>query len=113
MMGVTGIKPDIIAKRKLLHAGPRPESLRKSPALWSEMHVPVEVKKTSGTGRQAMRQLIAYIREMFRDQPDRRFVIGLTISRLQFISVWALDRTGGVGTDLIDMHKACFVHLLL
>jgi hypothetical protein len=111
-VGTTPTKPDIIATRNLPHAGPRPSHLKESPALWSEVHVSVTMKKATEAGRQAMRRSIEYTWEMFRDQPDRRFVIGLVISRRRYISIWVFDRTGGVGTELIDMHKACLLHLL-
>jgi hypothetical protein len=71
------------------------------------VHVPTELKRTSSDDDwlDAVKQLLTYIRQVLREQLDRRYTIGLALC-LDQLSVWLCDRTGVVGTETcIDIHK--------
>jgi len=53
----------------------------------------------------ALWQLCAYIKQAFREQLDRRFIIGFTLC-LDQLNIYLFDRSGVIGTqDSIDIHK--------
>ena len=63
------------------------------------VHVAVEIKPENGhkAVSEAVLQLCAYLRQIFREQPDRRFVLGLVFGYPD-LSVWLSDRSGLLGT---------------
>ncbi|KAH9946460.1 hypothetical protein B0H21DRAFT_416163 [Amylocystis lapponica] len=53
----------------------------------------------------AVQQLYVYMRQVFREQLDRRFVFGLAFCATE-LSVWFCDRSGLIGTETtFDIHK--------
>jgi hypothetical protein len=70
---------------------------------WSKIHIPIEFKKRNSI-TPALPQLIAYCRGTLREQPNRRFVYGLTVSG-PYVQVWLFDRSGALGSEPIDIHK--------
>ncbi|GJJ05840.1 hypothetical protein Clacol_000027 [Clathrus columnatus] len=82
-------------------------SVGKEPKIWwRQMVLAVEVKKVDDKlYLGAFPQLCGYIRQMFRQQLDRRFAFGITISFNQ-IALWLCDRSGGMGMcKPYDIHK--------
>jgi hypothetical protein len=82
---------------------------------WLRVHVPVEIK----TGREdkdilgAVSQLCGYLRQVLREQMDRRFALGLAFCGT-LLSVWLCDRSGLLGTvRSIDVHKVSPLYLCL
>ncbi|KAH9939168.1 hypothetical protein B0H21DRAFT_825261 [Amylocystis lapponica] len=76
-------------------------------AWWHRVHVPVEIKLGKGEKDilSAVQQLCAYMRQVFREQLDRRFVFGLAFCATE-LSVWFCDRSGLIGTETaFDIHK--------
>jgi len=71
----------------------------------------VEIKKieTEAEVNSALLQLCGYTRQIFREQLDRRFVIGLTLCFDQ-LRVYLFDRSGVMGTaKAIDIHQVCLI----
>jgi hypothetical protein len=77
---------------------------------WCNICIPVEVKKAND-GFPALPQLVGYARECLREQPNRRFIYGLTLCNT-FIQVWLFDRSGARGSEQIDVHKVSILSLL-
>lgn len=78
-----------------------------SQAWWHRIHVPVEIKlgKKEDDVLAALQQLCAYMRQVFREQLDRRFVLGLAFCETN-LSVWLCDRSGLLGTEtMFNIHK--------
>ncbi|GJJ10631.1 hypothetical protein Clacol_004858 [Clathrus columnatus] len=74
---------------------------------WRQMIAVVEVKRQDGDQLYlgAFPQLCNYVRQIFRQQLDRRFVLGITIS-FNNISMWLCDRSGGMGMSKpYDIHE--------
>lgn len=66
------------------------------------MHIAVEVKHSRSEKNimEATKQLCGYLRQMLREQLDRRFALGFTLCYDQIL-VWLADRSG-----LFGMNKA-------
>ena len=67
----------------------------------------MEVKAKSNASEliNAMNQNSRYMRYMFKEQLDRRFVVGLTLCRNDLM-VFLCDRSGFLGTKtVINIHK--------
>ncbi|KAF7965965.1 hypothetical protein HWV62_40730 [Athelia sp. TMB] len=71
---------------------------------WPHILVPGEVKKRNDEDAAAL-QLIKYMRQIFRECIDRRFVFGLTLARSK-MAVYLADRSGVIGSEHFDIHKA-------
>lgn len=54
-------------------------------------------------------QLFHCVRQMYKEQPDRRFIFGFTFEFV-FLTVWYFDRTGVLGSERINVHKVSFPH---
>ncbi|GJJ10689.1 hypothetical protein Clacol_004916 [Clathrus columnatus] len=62
-------------------------------------------RKIQGTLFESKSGLCDYMRQIFRQQLDRRFVLGITIS-FNNISMWLFDRSGGMGmSEPYNIHK--------
>ena len=75
---------------------------------WTQIHTIVEVKpkrpQKVGELHETIVQLCSYIRQVFREQFDRRFVIALLFCG-DGLTLWYCDRVGLVGTiDPINIH---------
>jgi hypothetical protein len=74
---------------------------------WLRVHIPVEIKtkKDDKDVLDAVKQLCGYLRQILREQMDRRFALGLTFCGTD-LSVWLCDRSGLLGTRTpINVHK--------
>ena len=73
---------------------------------WLQIIAAVEMKRTdSQNWLSIVKQLFGYLRRVLREQLDRRFVFGLTLSP-ETMTVWLHDRSGVIGTKIaIDIHK--------
>ncbi|TFY75296.1 hypothetical protein EWM64_g8715, partial [Hericium alpestre] len=49
-------------------------------------------------------QLLRYLRQTLREQPDRRFIYGMVFSKIN-LTLWHADRTGALASQLINIHK--------
>lgn len=52
-------------------------------------------------------QLACYVRQIFMEQPDRRFVLGFTLTGC-LLTTWYFDRSGILGSVPINVHEVCF-----
>ena len=75
---------------------------------WLQIIAAVEMKPTDPKNWESVvKQLIGYLRQILREQLDRRFVFGLTLGP-DMMTVWMHDRLGVVGTKTaINIHKVC------
>jgi hypothetical protein len=107
------LQPDIVGvlgfpKAASPEAGVRPKSERKPrgskplKAPWRRVHVPMEVKRENVQWAAAL-QLFKYIRQVFHESFDRRFVFGVVLARSN-ITVYLADRSGILGSENFDMH---------
>ncbi|KAF7970572.1 hypothetical protein HWV62_23679 [Athelia sp. TMB] len=71
---------------------------------WPHILVPGEVKKRNDEDAAAL-QLIKYMRQIFRECIDRRFVFGLTLAGSK-MAVYLADRSGVLGSEHFDIHQA-------
>ncbi|TFY78658.1 hypothetical protein EWM64_g5356 [Hericium alpestre] len=70
---------------------------------WRIIHTLIEVKKKAEALPAAM-QLLRYLRQTLREQPDRRFIYGMVFSKIN-LTLWHADRTGALASQLINIHK--------
>ena len=75
-----------------------------------QIHTVVEIKRArpndSAEFDATIVQLCSYIRQLFREQFDRRFVIAMLLCGEE-LTLWFCDRVGLVGTiEPINIHKA-------
>jgi hypothetical protein len=79
-------------------------------AFWCSVAVAVEVKPDNFTDysrkeiQATIVQLAGYMRQMLREQHDRRFVFGLILFHDR-LSVWYCDRSG-----LLGMENPIYIH---
>ncbi|PKB97414.1 hypothetical protein RhiirA5_433202 [Rhizophagus irregularis] len=72
---------------------------------WSDIHVVGEIKRTDKNDNvNTDLELAGYVREIFGNQPTRRFVFGFTICGAS-IRIWLFDRSGGIGSHAFSIHK--------
>lgn len=71
-------------------------------APWRRILAPVAASRKK-TPEAAALQLLKYIRQVFRECPDRRFVIGLTFV-YDLVSVYLADRSGVLGSEAFNPH---------
>ena len=76
---------------------------------WPQIQTVIEVKRDP-PGLDLARtvlQLCSYLRQMFRQQLDRRFLVGLTLCGTN-MHVWHCDRSGLLGTNKsFDINEVC------
>lgn len=75
-------------------------------AWWLRVNVVVKIKPVEDQDILAhIYQLMGYLRQVLREQLDRRFVPGLLLSRTH-LAIWVADRSGVLGTHTsFDIHK--------
>ncbi|PFH46574.1 hypothetical protein AMATHDRAFT_7642 [Amanita thiersii Skay4041] len=75
---------------------------------WQQIHVLVEIKRKQPSKKKLQKhilQLCCYMRQMFQEQLDRRFIISLLLCGDELF-LWLLDRTGLIGTQVsINIHE--------
>jgi hypothetical protein len=73
---------------------------------WSNVLVIGEHKQNPDEDRsiKTLVQLAGYAREVFRSQPERRFVPGFTICG-SVMRLWVFDRSGPYNSEKFDIHK--------
>ncbi|PKY44781.1 hypothetical protein RhiirA4_301210, partial [Rhizophagus irregularis] len=70
-----------------------------------DIHVVGEIKRTDKNDNvNTDLELAGYVREIFGNQPTRRFVFGFTICGAS-IRIWLFDRSGGIGSHAFSIHK--------
>ncbi|RDB19067.1 hypothetical protein Hypma_014321 [Hypsizygus marmoreus] len=75
------------------------EKLKTIVAWWLRVHVVVEIKPVEGKDiLEHIYQLMGYLRQVLREQVDRRFVPGMLLCKTE-LSVWLADRSGVLGTQ--------------
>ena len=75
-----------------------------------QIHTIVEIKRAGPNNAEEFHktivQLCCYIRQLFREQFDRRFVIAMLLCGEE-LTFWFCDRVGLVGTiEPINIHEA-------
>lgn len=73
---------------------------------WLRTRSAAEIKKSRKDFGDAIKQLATYLRQILREQHDRRFVFGFIFCG-HSLSVWYCDRSGLLGTRLFDIDKVC------
>ncbi|KAI9600185.1 hypothetical protein KEM48_000599 [Puccinia striiformis f. sp. tritici PST-130] len=63
--------------------------------------VPFELKKDKEEVNKAVICLGRYVCEVFKAQPTRRFVVGVTVFETS-IQIWQFDRSGAIGSEPFD-----------
>ncbi|RDB18915.1 hypothetical protein Hypma_014319 [Hypsizygus marmoreus] len=121
------IRPDVMSilglegesdKWETLIAGSKEEAerLKAIVAWWLRVHVVVEIKPAEGKDiLDHIYQLMGYLRQVLREQVDRRFVPGMLLCKTE-LSVWLADRSGVLGTETtFNIHKypKCFIQIIL
>ncbi|KAI0321259.1 hypothetical protein OF83DRAFT_359186 [Amylostereum chailletii] len=71
-------------------------------AWWRLVHTSLEVKKDNGDVPSIL-HTFKHGRQTLKEQPDRRFVFALIFTRSE-IRFWLLDRSGALGSELVDIH---------
>lgn len=106
--GMRSQKPPKAKKKAQKGLQKQPKEPRPPKAPWRYIQVPIEVKRES-SDRAASLQLFKYIRQIFHESWDRRFVFGIVLARSN-ITVYLADRSGILGSKTFDMHKVSKVH---
>ncbi|TFY70025.1 hypothetical protein EVG20_g2910 [Dentipellis fragilis] len=91
------MKPDIIASFSYASGSDR------SPVWWRSMQTLIEVKK-QGHALPAAAQLLRYLRQTLREQPDRRFMVGFVYSNCH-LTLWHVDRSGALASAPFNVHE--------
>ncbi|KAI0051942.1 hypothetical protein FA95DRAFT_107438 [Auriscalpium vulgare] len=91
---MSDMRPDIVATFKTTGTGR---------VWWRTVHIPLEVKQAN-TDALAAIQLLRYVRQALREQPDRRFMYGLVFAK-RTLTVWHVDRSGAMGSKVVDAHE--------
>ncbi|KAJ8071763.1 hypothetical protein OCU04_002079 [Sclerotinia nivalis] len=76
------------------------------PVNWSQILVPGELKSNPAEDnhQSTWLDLVKYVREVFRAQDTRRFVLGFTICG-SLMRLWRFDRLGGMASKSFDINK--------
>ncbi|KAI0056208.1 hypothetical protein BV25DRAFT_1832431 [Artomyces pyxidatus] len=98
------MKPDVVATFR----GARPGRV-----WWRSVYIPLEVKRPENPDPAAL-QLLRYVRQALREQPDCRFMYGLVFSKVN-LTVWHVDRSGSLASTSINVHEdpKKFIHVIL
>ena len=75
---------------------------------WARTVIPVEVKK-GASSLPSVVKLIHYVRQIYKEQVDRRFIIGITFAKY-LLTVWYFDRSGCLGSTIINVHKVRVIY---
>jgi len=67
--------------------------------------IPVELKKNKTDAKKGALCLSQYVGDVFKAQPTRRFVIGLTLCGTSW-QLWQFDRSGAIGSEIVDMQNS-------
>jgi Fungal protein kinase len=86
----------------------KPRELKPPKPPWRRVHVPMEVKRENVQWAAAL-QLFKYIRQVFHEFFDRRFVFGIVLARSN-VTVYLADRSGILGSENFDMHEVSEFH---
>jgi len=106
VLGFPKAAPADAEPRQISERKPRESTLPKAP--WRRIHVPMEVKRENVQWAAAL-QLFKYIRQVFHESFDRRFLFGIVLARSN-ITVYLADRSGILGSEIFDMHVvSCFI----
>ncbi|CAB4390562.1 unnamed protein product [Rhizophagus irregularis] len=99
-IGAVKRKPDIVLVNRNHVIQKRYEEV----VYWSNIHVIEEIKCTCQSNNISTDlELAGYVREIFGNQHNRRFVFGFTLCG-GFMRVWLFDRSGGISLNRIDIY---------
>ena len=101
VLGFSKAAPAEAESRQKSERKPRDSKFPKAP--WRRVHVPMEVKRENVQWAAAL-QLFKYIRQVFHESFDRRFVFGIVLARSN-ITVYLADRSGILGSETFDIHE--------
>ncbi|KAI0792047.1 hypothetical protein C8Q75DRAFT_805090 [Abortiporus biennis] len=75
------------------------------PVWWYRLALIIELKKVYPNEDQStLTQLLQYARQVFKEQPFRRFLFGCTF-HCTTMTFWYCDRAGALGSYMIDLHE--------
>jgi len=70
-----------------------------------------EIKPDETEKKETIIHLTTYMRQILREQHDRRFVFGMILFHNK-LSMWYCDRSGLIGTyDPINIHEVCMFYV--
>ncbi|KAF5374686.1 hypothetical protein D9615_008969 [Tricholomella constricta] len=106
VLNILGMEDDAAEWDSLLDGLEGDIKLQAVVAWWLRVNVVIEIKPLEEEDiLKHIHQLMGYLREILRQQLDRRFVPGLLFSR-KLLAVWVADRSGVFGTQTaFDIHK--------
>ena len=106
--GVVKRKPDIVVAAV---GGIYPPKL----SSWRQVLIATELKGPNQDNREkTWLSVLKYVREIFRSQDSRRFILGFTLSG-SIMRLWEFDRLGATSSEPFDIHEhgLFFVKVLL
>lgn len=87
-------------------------SRHRDPLSWNRVIIPGKVKKRGMFDYDVVQlQLARSVRQVYKEQPDRRFIFGFTFEFV-FLTIWYFDRTGVLGSERINVHEVRPVRFL-
>ncbi|KAI0058868.1 hypothetical protein BV25DRAFT_1829618 [Artomyces pyxidatus] len=104
---VADMKPDIVATFK------NASDTSDGPVWWRAVHIPLEVKRRADPDAAAL-QLLRYVRQALKEQPDRRFMYGLVFAKYN-LTVWHVDHSGALASTAFNVHlePKTFIRVIL
>ncbi|KAI0792062.1 hypothetical protein C8Q75DRAFT_890210 [Abortiporus biennis] len=99
----TNTRPDIIAE----YASTETEldDATAEEPWWYRIAIILELKKLSPEATPTLLQMLQYARQVFKEQPFRRFLFGFTFHRTG-MTFWHCDRAGTIGSEMVDIHQS-------
>lgn len=74
------------------------------PYAWNHVIIPGQFKQRNAPHTTVQAQLVHSVRQMYKEQPDRRFIFGFTFEFV-FLTVWYFDRSGILSSEHINVHE--------
>ncbi|KAL4245222.1 hypothetical protein ABKN59_010024 [Abortiporus biennis] len=99
----TNTRPDIIAEYASTETALE-EATAEEP-WWYRIAIILEVKKFGPAVIPTLLQMLQYARQVFKEQPFRRFLFGFTFHRTG-MTFWHCDRAGAIGSEMVDIHQS-------
>lgn len=104
--GTYKVAVDLVAQ--LEPVGPTtssPDSRHRDPPSWNRVIIPGKVQQHKYVWDDVIKAHLAYsVRQIYKEQPDRRFVFGMTFESV-YLTVWYFDRSGALGSEVVDVHQ--------
>ncbi|KAI0421007.1 hypothetical protein F5X98DRAFT_331176 [Xylaria grammica] len=94
-----------VAKRKLdVGFMDDPKANRDTKYDWSHILIPGELKRNPQDDTKARLDLGRYVKEIFTNQPTRRFVLAFTLCG-HWMRLWEFDRLGAIASTKFNIHN--------